>query len=208
MFPLNVVSVPPQLTREEPDQLAHVTAIDRVIYIQLMVSCLLRGIIWQSDKQTDRQTDKQSVGYWQRSHCQSHCHSVPLSSPTATGQYLSRQSPSLPNIEQHAVAVSFPSDFWTRCLCFLLPLLLVVQYWQDMHGLMESLPVTSFSLSSLFLALCLFFNLLLEKFFLTYCLKKVLKKLYYLPVYFLNFFLFCCHKMYFTNKNHGSRGFH
>lgn len=65
------------------------------------------GIIWQSDKQTDRQTDKQSVGFWQRSHCQSHCHSVPLSSPTATGQYLSRQSPSLPNIEQHALAVSF-----------------------------------------------------------------------------------------------------
>ena len=93
--------------KKKPDQLAHVTVVDRVIYIGLMVSCLLSGIIWQSDKQTDRQTDKQSVGFWQRSHCQSHCHSVPLSSPTATGQYLSRQSASLPNIEQHAVAVFF-----------------------------------------------------------------------------------------------------
>ena len=113
--------------KKKPDQLAHVTVVDRVIYIGLMVSCLLSGIIWQSDKQTDRQTDKQSVGFWQRSHCQSHCHSVPLSSPTATGQYLSRQSASLPNIEQHAVAVFFfPRDFWTHCLCLLLLLLLLL----------------------------------------------------------------------------------
>lgn len=97
----------------ETHQLSHMTTVDRAIYIQLPVSCLLRGIIWQSDKQRDRQTDKQSVGYSQSSHCQSHYHSVPVSGPTAKGQYLSRQSPSLPNIEQHAVAVCPPSDFWT-----------------------------------------------------------------------------------------------
>lgn len=119
----------PQLTRA--DQHAHVTNFGHDIYIQLMVSCLLRGIIWQLDKQTDRQTDKQSVGYGQRSHCQSHCHSVPLSSPTAMGQYLSRQSASLPNIEQHAVSVFFPSAFWTRFLgCVLLLLVAMGSYEQ------------------------------------------------------------------------------
>lgn len=73
--PLWLVS---HLTDEETDQLAHVTVVNHVIYIWLLVSCLLRGIIWQSDKQTDRQTDKQRVGSLQRSHCQSHYHSVPL----------------------------------------------------------------------------------------------------------------------------------
>lgn len=147
-LPLKEASVTAQLTKEEAGRPPHVTAVGHVIYIRLMVSCLLRGIIWQSDKQTDRQTDKQSVGYWQRSHCQSHCHSVPLSSPTAMGQYLSRQSPSLPNIEQHAEAVFFPSDFWTQHLCFLL--LLVAQYWQDMAWMSLSLlffPLCALSLS-------------------------------------------------------------
>lgn len=45
MFHLNVASVMVPLTREEPNQLAHVTNIDCDIYIQLMVSCLLKGII-------------------------------------------------------------------------------------------------------------------------------------------------------------------
>lgn len=117
---LNPVRLGYQLTGVEKEQLSHMTTVDPAIYIQPPVSCLLRGIIWQSDKQRDRQTDKQSVGYSQSSHCQSHCHSVPVSGPTAKGQYLSRQSPSLPNIEQHAVAVCPPSDFWTR-LSFLFP---------------------------------------------------------------------------------------
>lgn len=117
---LNRARLEYQLTGVEKEQLSHTTTVDRAIYIQPPVSCLLRGIIWQSDKQRDRQTDKQSVGYSQSSHCQSHCHSVPVSGPTAKGQYLSRQSPSLPNIEQHAVAVCPPSEFWTR-LSFLFP---------------------------------------------------------------------------------------
>lgn len=53
-----MASVTAQLTKEEPNQLAHVTNIDRVIYIQLKASCLLRGIIWQSDKQTDRRINR------------------------------------------------------------------------------------------------------------------------------------------------------
>lgn len=114
------------MTGAETDQLSHMTTADRAICIRLPVSCLLRGIIWQSDKQRDRQTDKQSVGYSQSSHCQSHYHSVPVSGPTAKGQYLSRQSPSLPNIEQHAVAVCPPSDFWTHSLFFFSFLLLLL----------------------------------------------------------------------------------
>lgn len=121
MFHLQQKRLEYQLTSVETDQLSHMTTADRAICIRLPVSCLLRGIIWQSDKQRDRQTDKQSVGYSQSSHCQSHYHSVPVSGPAAKGQYLSRQSPSLPNIEQHAVAVCPPSDFWTHSLCFSSP---------------------------------------------------------------------------------------
>lgn len=131
VFHLNGASVTAQLTRAEPDQPAHVTPSSALLFtFGSWRAVCWEGIIWQSDKQTDRQTDKQSVGFWQRSHCQSHYHSVPLSSPTAMGQYLSRQSPSLPNIEQHAVAVFFPSDFWTHFLCFLI----LLRCWQDLAG--------------------------------------------------------------------------
>lgn len=155
MILLKVASVTAQLTIEVPNQLVHVTSVDRDIYIQLMVSCLLRGIIWQSDKQTDRQTDKQSVGYWQRSHCQSHCHSVPLSSPTATGQYLSRQSPSLPNIEQHAIAVFF-SPKWFLDSMSLFSLCSSCGAILGEHGWLEMVSDFSFSLS-FYPYVCLFF---------------------------------------------------